>query len=126
MIVDRRYRAEREARIHREGDVRGIHELANRDGEKHRQALAAEFDRRRCSNPTARNQFVVGVLETWGRRDGAVGVVLAAFLVADAVKRRQHILAELRGLTEHCRGHDPASRRQTPEDCCSARREARR
>src|SRR4029077_8071009 len=65
-----------------------------------RQARAAERRRRRRADPAAGGQFTVGVLETRRRGDGTVGMAPAAFLIADAVERGEHVLAELCRLGE--------------------------
>ena len=98
---DRRGRALREARIHGKGHVRRAKKFADGLRERHRQALAAEFGRRRGADPAAFGQPLVGVLESGRRGHRAVRLALAAFLVADAIERRQHVLAEFRRFFEH-------------------------
>ena len=96
----RRDRALGQAGIHRERHVGRAQELVDDLRQDHRQALAAELGRRRDADPAAVDDLLEGVLEARRRRHAAVGRALAAFLVADAIERRQHVLAELRGLAE--------------------------
>ncbi len=95
-----RDRALRQARIHGERHVGAAQELADDGGEQHRQALAAELGRSGDAHPAALGVLLIGVLEAGGRGDPTVGVARAAFLVADAVERLQHLLRELRRLVE--------------------------
>ena len=83
-----------EARIHGEGLVRGGEHFLQREAHGGRQALAAELGIAGDGCPAALAEHVVGVLEALGRVHDAV-LVSAAFLVAAAVQRKQHVLAEL-------------------------------
>ena len=56
--------------------------------------------RGRDAHPAALAIGVVGGLEAFRRRDRAVVVAPAAFLVADAVQRREDLLAQLRAFGE--------------------------
>ena len=96
----RRDRALRQPRIHGEGHVGRAQELVDDLRHDHRQALAAELGRRRDADPAAFDDLLEGVLESGRRGHAAVAGALAAFLVADAVERGQHLLAELGGLAE--------------------------
>ena len=70
-------------------------------GERRRQALAAKFGRHRDTDPAARHQLLVGVLEAGWRVHAAIGAPRAAFLVADLVERGEHLFRELGGLAQH-------------------------
>ncbi len=94
-------RSLREAWVHGKSHVCRNQELANRLREHARQALAAEFGGRRSADPAALGQALVRILESRGRGNAAVIVALAAFLVADAIERRQNVLAEFCGFREH-------------------------
>ena len=94
-------RALGQPRIHREGHVGRAQELVDDLRHEHRQALAAELGRRRDADPAAFDDLLEGVLEARRRGHAAVALALAAFLVADAIERRQHLLAELGGLAEN-------------------------
>ena len=83
-----------EARIHGEGLVRGGEHLLQREAHGGRQALAAELGIAGDGGPAAFAEHVVGVLEALGRAHDAV-LEAATFLVAAAVEREQHVLAEL-------------------------------
>ena len=83
-----------EARIHREGLVRRGEHLLQREAHGGRQSLAAELRIAGDGGPAALGGTVVGVLEALGRAHDAV-LVGAALLVAGAVEREQHVLAEL-------------------------------
>ena len=61
------------------------------------------------ADPAALGELLVGRLEPGRRRHAAVGMAAAAFLVADAIERGQHVLAEFRRLAEH--GGDQIRRR---------------
>ena len=87
----------------------------------HRQALAAEFRRRRDADPAAFDDLLEGVLETRRRGHAAVALALAAFLVADAIERRA---APPRRTWRPRRGSPRprrARRRRSPADWRSAR-----
>ena len=101
MRDERGDRALSQAGIHREGHVGRAKELVDDLRHEHRQALAAEFGRRRDADPAAFDDLLEGVLETRRRGHAAVALALAAFLVADAIERSQHLLAELGGLAEN-------------------------
>ena len=94
-------RPQRQARIHGERHVGRAGELVDRLRQRGRQVLAAEFGWRRGSHPTGLVEPFVGVLESRRRGDTAVVVAVAAFLVADAVERREYVLAEFCRLGEH-------------------------
>ena len=97
----RRDRPLRQPRIHGEGHVGRAQELVDDLRHDRRQALAAEFERRRYSDPAAFDQLPEGVLKARRRGHAAVGRAFAAFLVADAIERRQHMLAQFCSLAEH-------------------------
>ena len=88
-------------RIHGERHVGRAGELVDRLRQRGRQVLAAEFGWRRGSHPTGLVEPFVGVLESRRRGDTAVVATPAAFLVADAVERREYVLAEFCRLGEH-------------------------
>ncbi len=96
-----RDRALGEPGIHREGHVGRTQKLADGLRYHRRQALAAEFGRRRKPDPAAIGELLMGGLKSRRRRDAAVVMAAAAFLVADAIKRRQHVLAEFRRFAEY-------------------------
>ena len=96
----RRDRALRQPRIHGEGQVRRGQEFVDDLGEDHRQALAAELGRRRDADPATLDQLLERVAKTLRRGHPAVGVTRAAFLVARAIERGEHLFAELGGLGE--------------------------
>ncbi len=62
-------------------------DLAQRD----RQSLPAEFRRRRQAEPAAFGDLLEGFLEAFRRGDAAIVMADAAFEVADAVERLQHL-----------------------------------
>ena len=95
----------REAGIHGEGHVGRAEHFVDRDGQRRRQVLAAEFGRRRNADPAALDQLLEGVLEAGRGGDAAVGVARAAFLVADPIERGEHFLAELGRLAQHRLDH---------------------
>ncbi len=95
----------RQARIHGEGHVGRAEEFVDHLGQRRRQALPAEFGRHRNADPAALDDLLVGILEAGRRGDAAVGVARAAFLVADAVERGEHLFAELGGLAQHRLDH---------------------
>ena len=99
--VQRRDRALGQTGIHGERHVRRAEELVERLRQHHRQALAAEFGGRRYAEPAAGGQPLIGVLKPGRRRHRAVVVPAAAFLVADAVERREHLFGEFCRLPEH-------------------------
>ena len=66
-----------------------------------RQALAAELLVAGETDPTALDQRLVGFLETLRRGDAAVGVALAALMIAAQVQRLDHFLDKLRPLRQH-------------------------
>ena len=123
---DRRDRALRQRRIHGKGHVGRRHELVDGDRHRRRQALAAELGRRRNAHPAAFGVLLVGGLEAVRRGDAAVGVARAALLVADAIERLHHLLAELGGFRQDRLDRRRARRRQSPAGCCSARSGRRR
>ncbi len=88
-----------EARIHREGLVRGGEHFLQREAHCGRQALPAELGIAGHGRPAALGELLVGFLEALGRAHHAV-LVVAAFLVAGAVQREQHVLAELGGFLD--------------------------
>ena len=90
----------RQPRIHGERHIGRAQEFIDHFGQGRRQALAAEFLRHRNADPAAFDDLLEGVLEAGGRGDAAVGMARAAFLVADAVERREHFLAELGRLAQ--------------------------
>ncbi len=73
--------------------------------ERHRQALAAELGRSRQTKPAAFGHLLEGVLETLRRGDAAVIGTLAAFEIADAVERLQHLFGELGGFAQDRLAH---------------------
>ncbi len=90
----------RKARIHAEGHVGGGNEFVHRGVDRVRETLAAIFGFGGKADPAAFGHLPVGFLEALRRRHRAVGVALAAFLVAHAVERLQHFLAEFRAFAE--------------------------
>ena len=88
-----------EAGIHREGLVRGGEHLLQREAHRRRQPLPAELGIAGDARPAALGELLVGFLEALGRAHDAV-LVVAAFLVAGAVQREQHVLAELGGFLD--------------------------
>ena len=76
--------------------------------------------RRRDAHPAALGVLPVGVLEALRRGHAAVVVPGAAFPVARQVERLHHLLAELGGFAQESARSDPARRRRSPADCCSA------
>ena len=83
----------------REGLVRRGEHLLQREAHRRRQALAAVLGIAGHRRPAALAELVVGFLEALGRAHDAV-LVGAALLVAGAIEREQHVLAELGRLLE--------------------------
>ena len=95
-------------------------------GQRAGQALAAIFGRHRDAHPAALGILPVGLLEPGRRRHAAVVMARAAFEVADAVERGEHLLGELARPPRGSPRPRRATRRQSPADCRSARCETRR
>ena len=98
-------RTVRQAGIHAEGLVGARHEFLEREAHNVRHALPAEFLRLRQSAPASLAELVVGFLETLRRRDGAVLVARAPFLVTRQVERSQHLGAKLAAFRQDRIGH---------------------
>ncbi|MGY4423239.1 hypothetical protein ACVWY2_005688 [Bradyrhizobium sp. JR6.1] len=98
-------RAHGQPAIHRECHVGGDLEFVDRLRERHRQALAAKFSRRRQAEPAAFGDLLEGFLEAFRRGDAAVVIALAAFEIACAIERLQHLFAELGGLAKDRLAH---------------------
>ena len=89
-----------EARIHAEGHVgRGQH-LLKRGGHDGGQALTAIFGIAHQIRPARLDHLLIGRLEARRGLHRVIRRPRAAFLVADAVQRGQHLLAELGALLE--------------------------
>ncbi len=86
-------------RIHREGLVRRGEHLLQCKAHRRRQALATILGIAGDRGPAAFAERVVGLLEPLGRAHHAV-LVGATFLVAAAIDREQHVLADLGGFLE--------------------------
>ncbi len=103
-----RGRAHGETAIHRERHVGGDLEFIDGLGERHRQALPAIFGRRGEAKPAAFGDLLERLLESLRGGDAAVAVVLAAFEIACAIERLQHLFGELGRLAQdrlaHIRG----------------------
>ena len=88
-----------QARVHAPGPVGLADHLADGQAEGFRQPLAAVLDVMGQARPAAFDELLVGLLEA-GRRLHAIGAPGAAFQVADAVQRSDHLFAELRTFLE--------------------------
>ncbi|MCY1356690.1 hypothetical protein D9M69_431500 [compost metagenome] len=88
------HRAVGQARVHAPGPVGLADHLADRHAEGFRQALAAVLDVMGQARPAAFDELLVGFLEA-GRGLHAFRSPGAAFLVADAIQRADHLFAEL-------------------------------
>ena len=97
-----------EAGIHAEGLVRSGDDLRHCEAHGGRQALPAIGRIAGDRGPAAVAELLVGFLEALGRAHHAV-LVGAALLVARAVERKQHVLADLRCFLED--GVDGVGRR---------------
>ena len=97
----RRDRAIGQPGIHAESLVGRGDELLQREAERMRHALPAEFLGCGDRAPAGFDELCIGLLEPGRRGDRAILVAGAAFLVADAVERREHLGAELAAFAEH-------------------------
>ena len=88
-----------QARVHAPGPVGLADHLADGQPEGFRQTLAAVLDVMGQARPAAFDELLVGLLEA-GRGLHAVGAPGAAFQVANAVQRSDHLFAELRTFLE--------------------------
>ena len=89
-----------EARIHAERQVGGAEELLQHEVDDVGQALAAVFRIGGHSRPAAFDELGVGFREAGGGADHAV-LVVAAFLVAGAVERLEHVFRQLGAFLQH-------------------------
>jgi hypothetical protein len=105
VMQQRRDRALGQPRIHRKRDVRAAEDFVDHHGERAGQALPAIFGRHRDAHPAAVGVLPVGILEAGRRGHAAVVMTLAAFEVADAIERGEHLLGELSGFLEDRRKH---------------------
>ncbi len=94
-----------QTRIHREGHVGRDHEFVDALRERRRKTLTAEFGRRGQADPAAVGQLLECLLEAGRRGDAGIIMALAAFEIADAVQRLQHLLAEFSRLIEDRLAH---------------------
>jgi len=100
MLVDRFHGAMRQARIHRPGPVgRAVH-LANRQADRHGQALAAVAGGLVERRPSGVNVLRVGLPEPGWRLHFAAVKHAAAFPVAHGIEGRHDFLGKLAGLFE--------------------------
>lgn len=73
--------------------------------ERHRQATATELGRRRQTEPAALRDLLERFLETLRRGDAAVIGALAAFEIAHAIERLQHLFGELGSFAQNGFAH---------------------
>ena len=98
--MDRRIAAVSQAGVHGERHVGRRRHLGERQVHDMRQTLAAIGRVRPQRRPATLDQLGVGILEAGRRCDRIVRAPGAAFLVAHAVKRRQHLGGELAGFLQ--------------------------
>src|SRR5207302_1848655 len=91
--------AVREAGIHAEGHVRRADHLLEAEIERVRQPLPAIGRVAGERRPAALAECLVGLLEALGRAHDTV-LVGATLLVAAAIEREEHLLAQLAALLE--------------------------
>jgi hypothetical protein len=94
-----------EAVIHFERLVGGEQIFGDGGADRLRKALAAILLGRGEGRPAALDELVPGLLEARRRRDAAVLVADAAFLVADPVQGRQHLGSEAAALGQYRLDH---------------------
>ena len=80
-------------------------EFGDHLAQRHRQALPAIFRRRGQTEPAAFGDLLERFLEAFRRGDAAVGIVLAAFEIADAIERLQHLFGKLGGFAQDRLAH---------------------
>ena len=96
----RRGRAHGQAAIHRKRHIGRALEFGDGLGQRHRQPLPAIFRRRREAEPAALGHLLERFLEAFRGGHRAVVMADAAFEIADAIERLQHLFAEFGRLVQ--------------------------
>jgi len=105
VVINRVGCAASETGIHAERHIRRRDHLRHRDRQNIRQPLTTIFRIERKALPAALFVDFIGFLEALRRRDRAIGVTGAAFLVAGMIDRVQHIRGHFGPFLENRRDH---------------------